>query len=133
MRGEKLMSQRLRERSSSRAALIVGVLALVLAVVGGAWAASGGLSVQQKKEVKKIAKKFAGKSGAVGPVGPQGPKGDPGTPGAMGEKGDQGIPGEPGKDGKDGTFSTEPLPKGQTLVGAWSVSGQNGEHLATIS
>lgn len=121
------MSQGLRERSLGRGALIVAVLALVLAVVGGAWAASGGLSAQQKKEVKKIAQKFAGKPGAPGSIGPQGPKGDPGSPGEKGEKGEQGDPGE------DGTFSTEPLPENQTLTGTWSVSGRNGEHLATIS
>jgi hypothetical protein len=36
---------------------VISVIALVFAMVGGAFAAGGGLSSKQKKEVKKIAKK----------------------------------------------------------------------------
>ena len=48
-----------------KAGLTVAILALVLAMVGGAYA-SGALTGKQKKEVKKIAKKYAGE--AVSPV-----------------------------------------------------------------
>jgi hypothetical protein len=88
------MLRRFRERCGS-AGLIVGVIALVLAVAGGAFAAGGGLSSKQKKEVEKIAKKAAkpgkpgapgspganGKDGAIGPEGKQGPQGNPGSAG----------------------------------------------------
>lgn len=73
---------------------ILAIVALVLAMVGGAYAASGALSPQQKKEVKKIAKQFAGKPGAPGAVGPKGDAGPKGDPGA---KGDPGSPGAAGK------------------------------------
>lgn len=149
-----MLKRRLKE-PFGKAGLTVAVIALVFAMIGGAWAAVG-LNSKQKKEVTKIAKKYAGK---------QGPQGPQGLPGANGTNGKDGAAGAPGADGKgvtvatvaagancpaggasfekegsgtkayacNGTFSTESLPSGQTLTGAWSVSGQNGEHLATIS
>jgi hypothetical protein len=100
---------RLREKlSGSGPGTTIGVIALVLALTGGAYAASGALTGKQKKEVKSIAKQFAGKEGAkgaTGPVGPQGlpgAKGDAGAPGSKGEKGDPGQPGGPGTPGNDG-------------------------------
>lgn len=98
------MLQRIRE-PFGKAGLIVAVVALVAALVGGAYAA-GGLTGKQKKEVKKIAKQFAGKEGpqgAAGSSGPQGSKGDKGDPGAEGKAGANGTNGEDGKDGIDGT------------------------------
>jgi hypothetical protein len=77
-----------------KAGLTVAILALVLAMVGGAYAA-GGLTKSQEKQVKKIAKKYAGKPGAAGvngtngATGPQGPAGSNGT----------GTPGSPGTNG----------------------------------
>jgi hypothetical protein len=92
--------KRLKKRfAASGPGLTVGVIAIVLALTGGAIAASGGLSGTQKKEVKKIAqteaKKLAkqgpkgdpGSAGLAGPTGPQGSKGDPGTPGTNGKDG----------------------------------------------
>jgi hypothetical protein len=72
------------------ASLILGVVALVLALAGGAFAAGGGLTGKQKKEVIKIAKKYAGKDGAPGA---QGPQGSPGSNGANGKDGANGTPG----------------------------------------
>jgi hypothetical protein len=72
------------------AGFIISIVALVAALGGGAYAASGGLSGKQKKEVEKIAKKNAGRPGkngapgATGPAGPVGAKGEPGAPGANG-------------------------------------------------
>ncbi|MCW2987260.1 MAG: hypothetical protein JWM24_198, partial [Solirubrobacterales bacterium] len=54
-----MLKRRLRE-PFGKAGLTVGVIALVMALVGGAYAA-GALTGKQKKEVEKIAKKFAGK------------------------------------------------------------------------
>ena len=92
------MLHRMREKVGS-AGLVVGVIALVMAVAGGAYAAGGGLTGKQKKEVKKIAKSFqgTGPQGAVGPQGPAGPKGDTGAPGTPGKDGSPGAPGANGK------------------------------------
>lgn len=100
------------------AGLIVAVVALVAALAGTAFAAAK-LNSTQKREVKNIAKKFAGKNGApgatgpAGPQGPAGPKGDKGDKGEKGERGLQGIPGETG--------FTKTLPTGETETGMWSV------------
>lgn len=86
------MFKRLREQFST-AALILSAIAVLLAVAGGAMAASGALTGKQKKEVKAIAKSFQG----------TGPQGAPGTPGANGTSGKDGAPGAPGTPGKAGT------------------------------
>jgi hypothetical protein len=100
------MLQRFRDRVGT-AGLIVAVVALVAALGGGAYAASGGLTGKQKKEVAKIAqkeaKKFAGKNGAPGPEGKQGPAGPTGPAGGKGDKGDRGEKGEAGAPGAPGT------------------------------
>lgn len=75
------------------AGFALAVIALVIALAGGAYAASGGLTSKQKKEVTKIAKKYAGKDGAPGAAG---------APGANGSNGKDGAPGAPGADGQDG-------------------------------
>lgn len=79
--------------------MVIAVIALVLAMIGGAYAASGALTKKQKKEVEKIAKKFAGKPGAAGPTGPQGPAG------ANGKDGTNGTNGSNGKDGESVTIA----------------------------
>jgi Collagen triple helix repeat (20 copies) len=96
-----------------KAGLIVAILALVLATTGAAFAAKGALTGKQKKEVTKIAKKYAGKPGApgatgpAGPAGPAGPKGDTGAKGDKGDTGSQGNPGTPGAAGKSVVLTTE--------------------------
>jgi hypothetical protein len=121
------MLQRLRRPEPfGKAGLMVAVFALVVAMAGGAYAA-GALSGKQKKEVEKIAKKFAGKPGANGQQGAAGANGTNGT------NGKDGASGNPGAPGKDGTFSTEPLPPKQTLTGVWHVAGPEGHYYAQIS
>jgi len=129
------MYRRIREKFSP-AALTLSVIAVVLALVGGAFAAGGGLTGKQKKEVKKIAKTFAGKPGAEGKAGPEGPvgakgepgaKGDPGAPGAEGPEGPEGPPGPPGP-------TETKLPSGQTLTGLWELNEEGLEEpFLTIS
>lgn len=129
---------------------VIAVIALVFAMIGGAYAASKGLTSKQKKEVTKIAKKYAGKPGATGPQGPAGPAGANGKDGANGQNGAN------GKDGKsvvtgiatpaecpDGgitvevqgsgvkkkicngkTGFTETLPSGMTETGTWVALGE---------
>lgn len=112
------MSKMLRTRLGAlhkrlgTAGFALAIAALVLALTGAAIAAAG-LTAKQKKEVTKIAKKYAGKQG---PIGPQG------NPGATGAKGDQGATGTAGAKGATG-FSgfTETLPSGATETGTWSM------------
>ena len=127
-----------------KAGLTVAILALVMALVGGAYAA-GGLTKSQEKQVTKIAKKFAGKPGAAGPAGAAGaagPAGPKGAPGAPGEPGEQGIQGEQGEEGEPGAIHPgETLPKGASETGTWGlvigskegISGIGGFGLSPIS
>jgi hypothetical protein len=82
------------------AGVILGVIAIVLAVGGSAIAASG-LNGKQKKEVKAIAKSFAGKPGVPGAAG---------TAGTNGTNGKDGAPGAPGANGKSVALLNEEPP-----------------------
>jgi hypothetical protein len=100
---------------------VIAAIALVFAMIGGAVAASGpsaGSSKARHHSARGLTKSqviaLIKKSEAAEPPGPQGLKGDTGA------KGDQGLP------GKDGTFSTKPLPAGQSLSGVWATSGGKG-------
>lgn len=75
------------------AGVALGAIALILALGGTALAAKGALTGKQKKEVEKIAKKFAGKPGAPGATGPGGPAGPQGPAGAAGADGEDGANG----------------------------------------
>ena len=90
-----MLKRRLKE-PFGKAGLTVAIFALVLAMVGGAYAA-GALSGKQKKEVEKIAKKFAGKPGAAGATGPAGVAGGAGAKGDTGTNGTNGTNGSNGK------------------------------------
>jgi hypothetical protein len=81
------------------AGLIVAMIALV-AALGGTALAAAKLNSTQKKEVEKIAKKFAGKPGAIGATGPAGSPGAAGKNGADGTNGTNGGPGTNGTNGK---------------------------------
>lgn len=80
------MLNRIRDRFGT-AGLVVSIMALVLALAGGAFAASGGLNAKQKKQVKAIAKSLVptGPVGAAGPAGPAGANGAAGAAGANGK------------------------------------------------
>jgi hypothetical protein len=90
------MSRFKRREPFGKAGLTVAVCALVLALVGGAYAA-GGLTKAQEKQVTKIAKKYAGKPGAAGANGTNGTNGAAGKDGAAGTNGTPGTPGANGK------------------------------------
>lgn len=81
------------------AGFIISIVALVAALGGGAYAASGGLNGKQKKEVEKIAKTYAGKPGANGTNG---------SNGAAGAKGDAGAAGSNGSNGSSVTTANIP-------------------------
>lgn len=86
------MYQQLRDKIGT-AGLIVGILALIVALGSGAYAASGGGGGKATASAK--AKK--------GPRGPKGPKGDPGAPGPQGAQGPAGAGGKDGANGGNGT------------------------------
>lgn len=102
------MFSRLRE-PFGKAGLIVAVVALVAALVGGAYAASSsddGSATASKKGKKgkrnNKAKKNKAKRGPRGPRGKQGPAGPQGLPGANGLPGAPGAKGDKGSNGSDG-------------------------------
>lgn len=84
------LSSRLKANSPG---MVIAVVALLVALTGGALAASGKLTKQQVKEVKKIAKSYQG-TGPKGATGPQGPQGPAGSPGSEGKQGSAGSPGK---------------------------------------
>jgi len=125
---------------------VISVMALVFALVGGAYAAnnstSNGKATASAKAKKgprgpKGATGPAGPAGAQGPAGPAGAKGDAGANGSngaagatgptgpTGAKGSPGLVGPTGETGPTGAtgFSgfTSTLPSGKTETGTWSV------------
>ena len=97
------------------AGVVLGVIAIVLAVGGSAIAASG-LNGKQKKEVKSIAKSFQG-------TGPEGKAGAAGTNGTNGKDGAAGTAGTNGTNGKDGTNGKTVLSGTATPTGAVGTDG----------
>ena len=85
---------------------VVAVVALVLAMTGGAFAASDYIASPSAKKAQKA------KRGPRGPRGPQGPAGPGGVKGSEGPAGQRGPEGSPWPAG--GT-----LPSGRTLSGTW--------------
>jgi hypothetical protein len=121
------MFKRIHEKLGS-AGLIIAVVALVAAFTSSAFAGATEwkLTKSEQKEVKKIAKKYAGEDGAPGAQGPPGPagaKGDAGSPGAKGATGPEGPPGEDGATGPAGPTETK-LPFEETLTGVWAFTGK---------
>lgn len=104
-----------RRLGANSPGITIAVIALVFALVGGAFAASGGLTSKQKKQVEAIVKKEVKKN-----PGPQGPKGDTGSqgaagaPGAKGDQGSKGLQGERGEEGPPGEgVLVTPIPKAE--------------------
>jgi len=79
---------------------VIGVIALVFAMFGGAYAASSSGGGSKATAAAK------GKRGARGPKGATGPAGPQGAPGAKGDAGAAGGQGAAGKDGTNGTNGT---------------------------
>jgi hypothetical protein len=134
------MLWRLREHLGT-AGLIVAIVALSVALAGGAIAANGGAgngkataSAKAKKGPRgpKGPKGDTGPAGPAGPAGPQGAKGDNGAAGANGSNGADGAKGATGNQGTQGTKGatgvtgptgqtgyTKTLPPGETETGTW--------------
>jgi Collagen triple helix repeat (20 copies) len=94
------MLSRVHDRLGT-AGFVISIVALVVALGGTAFAAAK-LSGGEKKEVEKIAKKFAGPKGATGPAGTNGAQGPVGAQGPAGSKGADGTAGAGGAAGAAG-------------------------------
>jgi len=119
---------------------VISVIALVFAMLGGAYAASNDSGkADASAKAKRGPRGPKGPAGPAGPAGPQGPagaKGDNGANGdngAPGKDGAPGAPGAPGADGKSPEIAAEINP-GETDCGGnggviYSVegSGENAE------
>lgn len=110
---------------------VISVIALVFAMLGGAYAASGGgelLAGTSKAHHKKKSKAKRGPRGRRGPRGATGPQGPPGLKGDKGDKGNEGKEGPPGP-------LLETLPSNRSLTGVWGTSPgkEGGRALAPIS
>jgi hypothetical protein len=118
---------------------VISVLALVFAMLGGAYAATGsggggatasatkgppGPRGPRGKRGKPGPAGPVGPAGAVGPAGPAGAKGDTGPEGKQGEKGAKGEKGEEGEEGEEGSPWTAggTLPSGETETGSWAAT-----------
>lgn len=82
---------------------VISLIALVFAMLGGAYAASdGGSDKTATVSAKKARKALKGAQGPRGPKGSTGATGPQGTPGSAGANGRAGIAGAAGKDGIKG-------------------------------
>ena len=116
---------------------VISVIALVFAMLGGAYAASDDSGSGKATASAKAKKGPRGPRGPAGPAGPQGPAGPAGPAGAKGDTGAAGSNGAPGAKGATGptgatgpkgatgaagtTGFTDTLPSGKTETGAWSI------------
>jgi hypothetical protein len=81
---------------------VISIIALVFAMLGGAYAASnnGGGKATASAKAKRGPKGPKGATGPAGPAGPQGPAGANGKDGANGSNGSAGVQGSQGLPGK---------------------------------
>jgi hypothetical protein len=112
-----LSLKNLRDRiGASSPATVIAVVALVFAMLGGAYAASnssnGGKATASAKKAKR------------GPRGPKGPKGDPGPVGPIGATGATGATGPGGPAGGTGPTG----PQGASVTATESPGAIDGTH-----
>src|SRR5262249_11679572 len=84
---------------------VISVIALVFAMLGGAYAASdngGGRTIASASKGQRGPRGPKGPKGATGATGAQGLPGANGKDGAPGAPGKNGVDGQPGLDGEDG-------------------------------
>ncbi len=90
---------------------VISVIALVFAMLGGAYAANSSSDngkATASAKAKKGPRGPKGATGPAGPAGPQGPAGAKGDSGAAGANGTNGTNGSPGAPGQSVTTATEP-------------------------
>jgi len=100
---------------------VISVIALVFAMLGGAYAANDSSSGDSKASASAVKKGPRGPRGPKGPAGPAGPQGPAGPAGPAGAKGDTGAQGPEGKQGPQG-------PQGAAgAAGATGAQGPKGD------
>jgi hypothetical protein len=136
---------------------VIAVIALVFAMVGGAYAAKSVIITKLNQISPGVQKQLKGKTGPAGPVGPAGApgaKGDPGAAGkdaAIGAQGPEGPKGPEGPEGPEGEVGLEgqpgpegspwvanQIPSGKTIQGTWvlppaTAAGANESFYTAIS
>lgn len=113
-------------------ATILALVALVFAVTGGAYAASGagsshGTLTASAAKAKAKAKTKAGPRGPAGPAGANGAAGVQGPAGAVGAKGENGAAGSAGPQGPAGPVGPAGSAGAQGVTGAAGAAGAAGE------
>ena len=101
---------------------VISVIALVFAMLGGAYAANNSSGGGKATASAKAKKGPRGPRGATGPAGPQGPAGPAGAKGDAGAAGANGQPGAQGPQGNPGTAG----PAGKSVTLATLTAGQEG-------
>lgn len=120
-------------RRNLNPATIVAVIALVLAMTGGAYAAKKYLITSTKQISPAVLKSLrgqagpAGKNGANGANGAAGPQGTPGPQGSKGEPGAQGLKGEQGAQGAKGEQGPQGAKGERGLEGPKGEQGPKGD------
>jgi hypothetical protein len=112
--------------------VILGMIAMVVAL-GGSAIAAGGLSQPEKKLIKKEAKKWGKKYATAGPQGPAGAPGANGLPGAPGADGQNGSNGSDGTNGTNGTNGTSANATAYTGAECEEASGEGGVKVTSAS
>jgi hypothetical protein len=109
-----------RREPIGTASLIVAVVALILGLAGGAYAAKHYVITSTSQIKPSVLKKLKGASG---------PQGAPGAAGANGKDGTNGDPGSNGKDGTSATTSTFTGAKGECKAGGVEVHSASPDAL----
>ena len=107
---------------------VISAVALVFAMLGGAYAAnnsSGGGKATASAKAKKGPRGPKGATGPAGPAGAQGPAGANGKDGANGSNGDKGATGSNGTAGQSVTSVSEP-PGGNCENGGYKLTSASG-------
>lgn len=129
------MLSRIRKRLGA-AGFATALIALVLALGGGAFAAQSVIITKLSQISPSVQKKLKGNRGPKGKEGPPGPQGAAGSPGPRGSAGPTGPAGPQGPTGPAGPTETS-LPSGKSETGVWSFNqtgaGVLGEVWVSIS
>jgi hypothetical protein len=107
---------------------VISVIALVFAMMGGAYAATnseGGGKATASAKAKAGPRGPRGKTGSAGPAGPAGPQGPAGPAGAKGDTGAKGDKGDTGNTGNTGSAGASVT---SSVVGA----GGDAGHCVTV-
>lgn len=105
---------------------VIAVIALVFAMIGGAYAASGnggGKATASAAKGPRGPRGPKGPKGPAGPQGPQGPAGPAGAPGLKGLNGATGATGATGPTGPTGAKGAAGLPGAKGATGAAGAEG----------